>query len=62
MKKTTLLSLILTVCIGYSAQSQDTLRLFGSQKKEQPKQEIINPNLIELEDGRTLMVVKRLEY
>jgi len=37
MKKTTLLSLILTVCIGYSAQSQDTLRLFGNQKKEQPK-------------------------
>ena len=47
MKKATLLSLILTVCIGYSAQSQDTLRLFGNQKKEQPKQQPEQPKQTE---------------
>jgi len=39
MKKATLLSLILTLCLGYAAQSQDTLRLFGNQKKEQKKEQ-----------------------
>lgn len=37
MKKATFLSLILIICIGYGARSQDTLRLFGNQKKEKPK-------------------------
>lgn len=38
MKKATLLSLILTLCISFAAQSQDTLRLFGNHKKEQNKE------------------------
>ncbi len=43
MKKASLLSLLLTICIGYSAQSQDTLRLFGNQKKEKPKEQTEQP-------------------
>ena len=37
MKKSTFFTLILTICLGYAAQSQDTLRLFGNKKKEQPQ-------------------------
>ncbi len=43
MKKATLLSLILTLCISFAAQSQDTLRLFGNHKKEQNKEQNEQP-------------------
>ena len=39
MKKATLFVLILSLCVGYTAKSQDTLRLFGSQKSQKPKEQ-----------------------
>lgn len=37
MKKTTFLLLIIAICFGQAAKSQDTLRLFGHKENHEPK-------------------------
>ncbi len=43
MKKTTLIILIITICFGKAALSQDTLRLFGHKEKQKTTAEPAEP-------------------
>lgn len=43
MKNNTVILLIFTICLGFSAQSQDTLRLFGNKRTQITKTQTIKP-------------------
>lgn len=54
MKKATFLLLIIAICFGYTAQSQDTLRLFGHQRTQHTAKREFVPNSQRSSDIQTL--------